>query len=39
MPDGLTELENLINHATDETISMNAWNIIYEPQTPGTLSQ
>jgi HEAT repeat protein len=38
VPDGLTQLENLMDQRTDETISMNAWNIIYEPQTPGTLA-
>lgn len=37
VPDGLTQLVNLMNQRNDETISMNAWNIIYEPQTPGSL--
>jgi autotransporter-associated beta strand protein len=34
VPDGLTQIKNIINQRTDQTSSLNAWNVYYEPQTP-----
>ena len=34
VPDGLAQVKNVMNQRVDQTSSLNAWNVFYEPQTP-----